>query len=38
MTIDPILSKFHPKINFGAISDKMNEKLKKYIDSDSLYH
>jgi hypothetical protein len=37
MTIDPILSMFHPKKNFGAISDKMNEKLKKYIDTDCLH-
>lgn len=34
---EPLLSRFHPHRNFGAISEKMENLVSKYIEADTLY-
>jgi hypothetical protein len=33
---EPLISKFHPCRHFGSISEKMEEKISKYIKSETL--
>jgi hypothetical protein len=33
---DPVISKFHPLRHFGAISEKIDDQLKSYIEKESL--
>lgn len=33
---DPVMSKYHPLKYFGAISEKMDQKLKSYLENDSM--
>lgn len=33
---DPVISQMHPLINFGSISERMDEKLNNYIKNESL--
>jgi biotin-(acetyl-CoA carboxylase) ligase len=32
---DPVIAKFHPQRYFGAISEKIDDQLKTYVEKDS---
>jgi len=37
LRFDPLLSRFHPQKHFGAIPEKLEAALQKYIKKDSIY-